>query len=265
MIIKKSLQDRLRLLVLLLAALSLMALAGCGSDAQYGSSITVEQIAAYTPNPLPSTQTEKYVAYRVSVVDPAGLPLNGVEVDVHAQFTSGSNVNVNGSIGSAPVIMSSKLEMYGWGYRDFTISAPTLTLRQISAPTTVDATPRSGSGFLGNGSYNFAITAIDAAGGQTTPSITASAILSDGTTTQGVGVSWSSVTGATAYNVYGNNGAGGPMLLASRVTGTTYVYGSIAGGAGLPGANTTGIAANSVNGTLTFTTGAARATQVVAF
>lgn len=105
-----------------------------------------------------------------------------------------------------------------------------------NAPTLVSA-----SGTLAAGTYYYKITAVDEAG-ETLPSPEASITLA---TTGGVTLSWTTVSGATGYKIYGRN-TGAELLIASTTNLTYTDDGSITPSGALPTTNTTGIPAPTV-------------------
>jgi hypothetical protein len=258
--------ERCRVTVVLAVTLSMLALAGCGTDAPYGSTLTISAVGSVYSTGTTSLDSKRQV-YRVSMVDSSGQPMNGIEVSLFGQFNAGYLVNMNGNSGTAPVQLSSSITIGSDGFKDFTVSAPSITMRQISAPTGGSAVAVGGGGSLANGTYNFQVTALDTVGGETNASPTISAVLSDGTSTQGIAVSWSAVTGATSYNLYRTSI---PISLVSNiVTGTTYTVSSLVT---IPTAtptpplgNGTGIAVNTVSGSITATSGSLLQSTNVAF
>jgi hypothetical protein len=90
----------------------------------------------------------------------------------------------------------------------------------LASPGTPTFTPATTGGSLSNGTYTYAVTAINAQG-ETLSSAEASVTLSGGTATQRITVSWSAVTGATGYRVYGRSGTGVALKrLPTQPTGT---------------------------------------------
>ncbi len=253
---------RLRFLVLLISIVSLLALVGCGNskEAPFGATMTITEIIKSSGTP--TTGTTEATTYRVSVVDAAGLPMANIDVDLLGGFTSGDRINMNGSIGSvglSPLVLASKITLNNSGYQDFTVSAPTITARPIFPPALGSGSGISGGGSLINGTYNYAVTALDVVGGETNAAGVFSVVLSDGTSTQGVHITWPATVGAAGYNVYGRTGAtpGVLSLLASNITGTTGYNdsGAAAIGGAPPASNTTGVAVNTVTGSIQATSG----------
>jgi hypothetical protein len=262
------LRERFLLFLLLTALTAVLAMTGCtnGDQAPYGSTVTVDVQSTFSTG-ASSTLDMKGTTYIVMVKDPSGVPMNGVKVDLQGSFDNGYLISMNGSVGSAPVLLSSSITMGDYGYKTFLVSAPSITQRQIFAPTTVTTAPVSGGGTLSNGTYYYAVTCRDAASGETNAPATYSVVLSDGTATQSVAISWTAVPGAASYRVYGRSSAIPASLgLLSAVTGTTnYVDAGGTPGAAPPGTNTTGLALNSVTGSIMATSGGAITITDIAF
>jgi hypothetical protein len=255
---------RVTVVVVLAVTLSMLALAGCGTDAPFGSTMTIAAVGGVFSTGTTSADS-KWQVYRVSMLDSSSQPMNGIEVSLFGQFNAGYLVNMNGNTGTAPVQLSSTITIGSEGFKDFTVSAPSITMRSLSAPTGGSAAAVPNGGSLPNGTYNFQVTALDTVGGETTASPTISAVLSDGTSTQGIAVSWSAVTGAASYNLYRTSAPIG--LVSNVVTGTTYTVsnpGTIATTTP-PLSNSTGIAVNTVSGSITATSGSLLQSTTVAF
>jgi hypothetical protein len=184
-------------------------------------------------------------------------------VDIQALFTTGDNINFNGSGGTFTSVTTGN-----FGFTTFFISAPTYSIGPLTAPSGVSASALASGGTLTVGTFNYAVTATDAATppGQTTISNIASAT----TTTSGssVTITWNAVPRATGYNVYGNDGAGGALglLTASPQLGSAVCssltllcsFTDKGGTRGIapPATNNSGLGLNPVTGTLTATAGA---------
>src|SRR5215471_3728773 len=104
------------------------------------------------------------------------------------------------------------------------------------------SSPGSGGVWGATGEYGVVVTAVNATG-ETTQSLEVVASVSD--VTQKVTWSWTSVPGATSYNVYGRDPSAttytSPSLIALHTAGTSVVDDGTAPAAGFPpAANTTG-------------------------
>lgn len=108
----------------------------------------------------------------------------------------------------------------------------------LSAPAAPTLAGSATGGVLPAATYNYKITAVDQYG-ETLPSPeAASAVTTTGTTSK-VTITWTAVTGAASYNVYGRT-VGGELKIAN-VTATTYVDdGSVTPAGALPTLNTSG-------------------------
>lgn len=74
---------------------------------------------------------------------------------------------------------------------------------QMATPGTVTATPGA-AGTLNNGTYGFRVVAVDYAGGTSLPSAEATCTTVAGVGAGSCGLSWTAVTGATSYRIYGS-------------------------------------------------------------
>jgi hypothetical protein len=112
-----------------------------------------------------------------------------------------------------------------------------IDLTTLSAPSDVSV---SVVGVAGSTSYGYRVVAVDADGNYTTPSDTVS--ISNGNATLSGSnynlVSWSAVTGAAQYRVYGRT-AGSELLIATT-SSTSYADTGLAPSGALPTVNTTG-------------------------
>jgi hypothetical protein len=275
-----TIQERLRIAALLLAAFSLIALAGCGNttEAPNGSTITVaaEGIPVIS-NITVTASAYKTQYYRVTLADAAGLPLNDLDVHFVGQFTNGQSINFGGNIGSAPaapatLTLSSTQQTGDFGYLLFAVSAPYYSIIPIHVPYNQTAVALPTGGGLPDGPYFYTITALDFAG-ETEATAPISATVSGATTTAGstgsVTLSWQAVPGATSYNVYGRGTPGvGLMVTILNPSGDPVTFidvGSYTSGAAPPVTNTTGLSLNSVVGTAQATSGTAFETFSINF
>lgn len=159
---------------------------------------------------MPRTRRVVLVANQVRSLD-LGAPYETVEVEIlstpgEVSFTTdGSTPSVGAALGVP--------------------AAPTVTVANtggtIGPATTV----------------SYRITALDPDGGETTPSTAGTATTGAGSTNAAT-VTWTAVTGATGYKVYGRTG-GSEQLLATLGAVTTFTdNGSIAPSGALPTSNT---------------------------
>jgi hypothetical protein len=94
-------------------------------------------------------------------------------------------------------------------------------------------------GTLAAGKYQYAVSATDFFGETTATAMGASLAVTG--PTGSAAISWSAVTGATSYSVYGRTPGGPYRLIASGITGTTYTdTGAITPGVPAPSSNSTG-------------------------
>jgi hypothetical protein len=98
-----------------------------------------------------------------------------------------------------------------------------------SVVTGVIATPSSTGGGISNGTYYFIITAIDSLGGESALSTEVTQVMSYGTSTGSIALSWTAYPGASSYRVYSWNVSGGQQ--GYYTTGTnSYTITDIYGG-----------------------------------
>jgi hypothetical protein len=258
------------LLVLLLAVVFLIMVSGCGSGnntAPYGS---VLSIGSFGPLIITGgTTTTNTQQYRVTVIDTLGNPMNGISVDITGTFTAGDNVTIleSGQTIAAPAtFLPFSVETDKYGYVTINVSAPQLTGGNLGEPSGLSAVASSIGGNLDTGTYSYCVTAVDSDTNQTA----GSSIVTAATTTNGssIGISWTAVSGASGYYVYGRT-AGGPCsaegLISGLLTTASFIdTGSVSPGVNPPGTNNTK-ASNSVKGSLTATSGAASASTSVSF
>jgi len=289
MSIRKTIQERLRIPALFVAALSVVALAGCGSEAPLGAKITVTPNGSpIITNPSITASMTKTQQYRVDVADAAGLPMNDIYVDFMGQFTNGQSINFNGDIGSVPisavpgvrpsVTLSSNQRTGPSGYAFIAVTAPYYaTGVPLSFPLNQTALASATGGALPDGTYFYQITSLDIAG-ESTPGGPISATVTNVTPTTVAGsiaLSWAAVPGATSYNVYGRStfvpwsGAIGYLvtIICPCPDPVTYTdLGNFFPQAGPPpGANTTGLSVNSIIGTARATAGSSLTTFSINF
>jgi len=115
-------------------------------------------------------------------------------------------------------------------------------LKDVNTPLAVPGPASAvdgGAGSLPAESYSYEITALDGAGGETTPG-TASPFVAIAANHQ-ILVSWSAVPNATGYNVYRRKLLGSPFmhLVAANVQGTSYTDNQLVEGVQPPATNTT--------------------------
>lgn len=123
----------------------------------------------------------------------------------------------------------------------------------LATPAAPTLTPSTTGGTLAAGTtYNYRVAAVDADGKQTLAGPQAASNATTTGTTSSIAISWTAVTGAASYNVYGRVAAG--ELLLANVAGTTYTdTGAITPSGALPAADTTGTYVAVVNGIAQFT------------
>jgi hypothetical protein len=280
-----TIQERLRIPALLLAAFSLIAFAGCGTEAPGKSTITVAAfgdpiIIGPITNPSVTSTTTKTQNYRVSVADSTGLPLNDIDVNFLGQFTNGQSINFGGAIVSAPNSITVTRQTGDFGFLYFAITAPYYAVGvQLSFPMNQIPTPSATGGNLVEDTYFYQITSLDFAG-ETTAGGAISALVTSGTSTPtingSVALSWKAVPGATSYNVYGGSALlfPGPPAIGYLVTiicpcpdPVTYtdIGQYFPQGPPPPAINTTGLGLNSVIGTAQATSGSALETFSIDF
>jgi hypothetical protein len=261
-----------RISVLLLIAFSVIVFSGCGKSGTPppGATLTI----AVNGGPIHSapTSTSDIITqfYRVTVIDSAGIPLQGVKVDIQGSFTTGDNIIFNGVPGSiSPQTLFTSVETGDFGFINFPISAPTFSFGPLTDPIATGASALASGGTLTVGTFQYQITATDAATptGETLPSNIVSAATT--TSNSSVTITWKAVSRATGYNVYGDEGTGtigkltATPLAASSVCNVLTLVCSFTdkGSVSVPGSapplvNTTGQGSNPVTGTLTATAGA---------
>lgn len=279
--IQKTTEARVRITALLLAAVSLFVLAGCGTDAPFGTTITAEAfgvpvILNPVTTPTVTSPTTKTQSYRVFVADSTGLPLNDIDVHFLGQFTNGQNINFGGgALGTAPVTLTTTKKTDRFGYMLFDVSVPYYALTPIHVPYNQNVVPSSTGGTLADGTYCYTITAKDYAG-ETEATASMTAVVSGATdsvtliSTGSVAISWAAVPGATSYMVYGRTcGGEGAMIELLNPTGDPLTMTDTGAwpvtATPPPGINTTGLSLNSVIGTAQVSSGAALATFSISF
>ncbi len=252
--------------VLLLAALALSSLVGCkgAADAPFGS--TIEITGPFVLSNVTTTQTTKQEKYHVTVLDSGGQPMGGVKVQLNGIFTAGDQITMAGAgPQDAPANLSSNVTMGYGGFADFLISAPSLSIRPLALPV-LSASALASGGTLTVGTFSYEVAAVDALGGLAVSTTIASATTT--TVNSSVALSWTSVPGATSYNVYGDNGTGA-WTLKTSVTGTTGFTDVSVGGSPVtqpvPGSNTSGAAVNSLKGSIMAVSGGVSAIVDVNF
>jgi len=265
-------QLRLRGIALLLAGVSLIALAGCGkgdTKAPFGSKIEVVPFGAAMISGgtnTTDTGTTKTQSYRVTVVDPDGLPMDGVDVDLVGQFTSGASINFGGIVtGSAPISLSSTDHTVN-GVLFFDVTAPYFNLNAppLGFPFNQTAAGSSTGGTLMPGTYFYTVTTVDFKG-ESNAATPYSAIVTGATPTSTEGsvvLTWAAVPGAVAYRVYGRTfGAVSLMVEVSPGSATTFTDNGSYTPTGItpPATDGTGFSLNSIKGTLQASTGFATA------
>ncbi len=270
-----------RMSVLLLVAFSVIVLSGCGKSGTPPPGATLT-IATQGPLISDTTITSGITTqkYRVMVVDTAGIPLQGVKVDIQATFTTGDNIAFNGlpgAINTSPQMLITSVETGDLGFFDFPISAPTFSFGTLATPLATGASALASGGTLTVGMFQYQITATDAATppGETLPS----SIVSAPTTTSNssVTITWQAVSRASGYNIYGDEGTGTigkltvtPLTASSVCNALTLVCtftdkGLVTTpGAAPPLVGNSGQGANPVKGSMTATTGALSASMDIA-
>jgi hypothetical protein len=252
----------LQILVLFFLAFFIIVISGCGNTPPPGATLTVTPFGGVNPNinsDPTTTNPIKGQYYRVTVTDSSAVPLSGVKVDIQGFFTFGDNISFNGAIITAPNSASSSVTTGNFGIVDFLISAPTYTIRSLTPPADVSAAGLTTGGALAVGTYQYCVTALDTIG-----ETTCSALVTAATTTPGssVVITWTAEAGASNYRVYGR--ATGDSLL-GLVSSPTFTDVGGPTGAAPPGSNTTGIAVNTVKGSIMSTTGPLSNTLSVGF
>jgi hypothetical protein len=269
-----------RLALLLFMAVATIQLTGCGPDsAPSGSTITVValdglDVQGPITNPTVTTNTTKTKTYRITLVDEAGLPMNKLNINLLGMFTDGQSINFGGTIGTAPVTLSTTQSTGDFGFLDFKIKTPYFSLGNVlSFPPNITATPSATGGNLADDTYFYQITSVDFAG-ETPASGQVAGIVTNATTTTATGsviLTWSAVPGATKYNVYGRSatlfpGASGYLVTIDCSSAATPCPNPVTytdqgiyfpQGAAPPAGNTTGLGLNSIIGTAQATSGSA--------
>jgi hypothetical protein len=278
-----------RLILLLIIGLMMSGLAACkgGTTAPFGSTITIEKSgdAIYSgPTDTLHLDTTKSQKYRVTVLDPTGAPMDGVDVNFQGTFTNGQLITFGGSsVGSAPNTLQS-INTTANGLIYFLISAPyTAVGVKLLPPYDQTAVAGAGLGSLTDDTYHYVVTSLDKAGESTAygPIQIVLSGVTDTTTGAGSGsvdLSWTKVAGASSYNVYAYNdktytsigllfrldcppaGCSDPVTYTDNGSFWPPDTGVIP-----PTTNTTGLGDNNVKGTMQATTGAAIATQDIDF
>lgn len=253
---RRSRKGSFLLALMLLGTLLIMMVSGCkGSDsAPFGSVVSIAPVGNVVIVSSP-TGTTKTQVYRVSVADSTGLPMNGMTVNVSANFTSGVQINLNGIMGNAGTLVGFSKATGDSGFFDFALTAPLLNPsgQQMQPPTSVSALAVPSGGILPDATtFDYAVTALDSMGGETNPSL-ASALTT--TANSSVQISWSAVPGAAGYNIYGR--IGGSLGLIASVGSSVLTFtdtGSTVPGMTPPVSNTT-FPVNVVQGSITATSG----------
>ena len=255
-----------RMSVLVFIAISVILLTGCGKAGTPppGAALTIKTVGKPDTISMPGATIQNY---RVAVADADGTPLQGVNVNIQASFTSGDNITFNG----VPGATSASVETGDFGFKDFTISAPTFSFGPLDIPVATAATALASGGTVTAGTFTYGVTATDAATppGETTISNTVSATTT--TTGSSITITWQAVPRASGYFVYGDGGTGVPGALfrltvlpqsASSVCNALTLVCSFTDKTGLTGAispplvGNSGQGLNPVTGTLTATAGA---------
>ncbi|MEK7503373.1 MAG: hypothetical protein AAB577_00060, partial [Patescibacteria group bacterium] len=127
-----------------------------------------------------------------------GLAVNGTEkfkVDAEGDVTMAGDALITGATTfSGNVVLASPANL--------TLNAGNLTVNRLATSTGVSATATtSSSGTLAAGTYYYVVTTLNN-NGETSSSTEVSAT-TDGATTTAVNISWSAVSGASSYRVYG--------------------------------------------------------------
>ncbi len=258
--------------VLLLVAFSFIVLSGCGKPGTPppGAAVTIATKGGALHSAPKSTTDITVQFYRVTVTDADGIPLQGVNVDILGSFTAGDNITLNNDAfgPTSPQALVTSVKTGDFGFYDFPISAPTFSFGTLSPPVATGATALASGGTVTVGTFNYAVTATDAA----TPPVetTISNIVTATTTTSvsSITIKWQAVSRASGYFVYGDGGLGGGLFKltvtsqsASSVCNSLTLICSFTDTTGLTGAspppssNLSGQGLNSVTGTLTATTG----------
>jgi hypothetical protein len=130
--------------------------------------------------------------------------LSGVELDCNHVLGCVGWVNFPGQEGTTVNYVNTINFSAGCGRIIAPNSGPYTILgcatNSLSTPTGLGATITSTGGHLGSGTYNWVVTALDGAGGETAASAAVSKVTT-GTTSEAA-LSWTAVPSASAYNVY---------------------------------------------------------------
>jgi hypothetical protein len=266
----------LRMSVLLLIAISVILLTGCGKEGTPppGTALTITQLGdPIITNLTITASATKTQQYRVSAAGADSIPLSGINVDLFGQFTNGVVIDFGGATGSAPTTLSAAQKTDDFGFFTFEITAPYFNQGpQIHVPYNQTATGSATGGTLAGGTYFYTVTALDFQG-ETEATMPFSAIVSAPTTSLvgSVTVSWQAVPGATSYNIYGRTaGSIGLMITILNPTGDPLTWvdtgSATPSGTSPPTKNTTGLSLNSIKGSFFATAGSAiSATTTVDF
>jgi len=163
-----------------------------------------------------------------------GVAVNGTEklkVDAEGDLTVAGTALISGaSTFSGNVILSSPANL--------TLNAGNLVVNKLATSSSVSAqATTSSSGSLAAGTYYYVVTVLNN-NGETSSSTEVSATV-DGATTTAVSVSWTAVSGASSYRVYGR--AQGVQDQYWATASTSLIDTGTAGTAGtIPTTNTTG-------------------------
>lgn len=267
-----------RLSMMLFIILSAIHLTGCGgsggASAPVGSAISLEKMGTPEYSMLNSVPTDtlsydymKTQKYRVKVLDADGVtPLNGISVEVVAQFLKGTNITISGATGSAPFTATFNDITGKYGFFDFAITAPFWSQTPIDPPVNQDAAGSITDGNLPDGDYYYTITSVDLQG-ETYAQGMAHGIISGTSVTTPAGsvsLSWKAVPGAVSYNVYSGT-TSTPLTLLLNVTSNTDPVTYLDNGTywppdGVtlpPTSNTTGKSSNSTSGSMSAQSGIA--------
>ena len=110
---------------------------------------------------------------------------------------------------------------------------------ELATPTGLVATASAAGGVLATATYYYRVSATNAQGEETLAEAEVSAAVTG--PTGSVALTWTAVTGATGYNVYGRT-TGAELFIASATSATYTDTGAITPAGALPTTNTTGSA-----------------------
>ncbi|MBI2624802.1 MAG: hypothetical protein HYW70_00480 [Candidatus Nealsonbacteria bacterium] len=131
-----------------------------------------------------------------------GVAVNGSEklrIDAEGDLTAQGSITASGALTvSGATTFNSDVTLASPA--DLILNAGSLTVNALSAPSGVSAQATT-TGSLASGTYYYVVTSLNS-NGETSSSTEVSAAV-DGSTTTAVNISWSSVTSATSYRVYG--------------------------------------------------------------